>query len=233
MCPKVPRRSWFSSITGADVLGRADDRRAHVRLLGLLDRARVRHLGRVVHLDPLAVDRLHAVGDVRRRDQQVEVVLALEPLAHDVHVQQAEEAAPEAEPERPRRLRLVAQRRVVQLQLLERVAQLRVLVGVGREEAREHHRLHVLVAGQRLGRAAPELRERVADAQLRDVLEAGDDVAHLARREVPRRAHAGREEAQLLRPRSSCPGPSPAAARRGWKVPSTTRTNATTPRYWS
>ena len=94
----------------------------------------------------------HAVGDVRRGHEQVEVELALEPLAHDLHVQQAEEAAAEAEAERLRRLRLVEERGVVQLQLLERVAQLRVVVGVGREEAGEDHRLHVLVARQRLGR---------------------------------------------------------------------------------
>ena len=38
--------------------------------------------------------------DRRHRRHQLEVVLALQPLAHDVHVQQAEEAAAEAEAER-------------------------------------------------------------------------------------------------------------------------------------
>ena len=108
---------------------------------------------------------VHPVGDVRRGDEQVEVELALEPLADDLHVQQAEEAAAEAEAERLRRLRLVEERRVVQLQLLERVAQLGVLVGVRREEAGEDHRLDVLVAGQRLGGGRASRRERVADAQ--------------------------------------------------------------------
>ena len=140
---------------GADELLRDDDRRLDVRLLDLLER--VGQVGRRVHLDPLAVHRPHAVGDVRRGDDQVEVELALEPLAHDLHVQQPEEAAAEAEAERLRRLGLVEQRRVVQLQLLERVAQLGVVVGVGREEPGEHHRLDVLVAGQRLG-APPRSR---------------------------------------------------------------------------
>ena len=121
-----------------------------------------------------------AVGDVRRGHEQVEVELALEPLAHDLHVQQAEEAAAEAEAERLRRLGLVEERGVVQLQPLERVAQLRVVVRVGREEPGEDHRLDVLVAGQRLGRRPLPRRQRVADAELRDVLEAGDDVADLA-----------------------------------------------------
>ena len=46
------------------------------------------------------------------------------------------------------------QRRVVERELLERVAQVRVVVGVDREQAAEDHRLDLAVAGQRLGRAA-------------------------------------------------------------------------------
>ena len=92
--------------------------------------------------------------DRRHRRHQLEVVLALQPLAHDVHVQQAEEAAAEAEAERVGGLRLPEQRGVVERELLERVAQVRVVVGVDREQAAEDHRLDVAVAGQRLGRAA-------------------------------------------------------------------------------
>ena len=132
----------------ADVLLRDDDRRADVRLLDVLELAR--HLRRVVHLELLADTRLDAVGDVRRGHEQVEVELPLQPLADDLHVEQAEEPAAEAEAESLRRLGLVEQRPVVELQPLERVAELGVLVGVRREEPCEHHRLHVLVAGQRL-----------------------------------------------------------------------------------
>ena len=103
----------------ADVVLRHDHLGADVRLLHLLDLAR--HLGRVVHFEPLAVLLLD-VGDVRRGDEQVEVELALEPLADDLHVQEAEEAAAEPEAERLRRLGLVEQRRVVELEPLERVA---------------------------------------------------------------------------------------------------------------
>ena len=97
--------------------------------------------------------RLHAVRDVRRGHEQIEVELALEPLAHDLHVQQPEESAAESEAERVRRLRLVEERGVVQLQPLECVAELRVRVGVGGEQPREHHRLDFLVPRHRL--AAP------------------------------------------------------------------------------
>ncbi len=181
----------------ADVLLGDDDRRLDVGLLDIVEL--VRHVGRAVHLAPLAVSLEDAVGDVRSRDEQVEVELALEPLAHDLHVQQPEEAAAKAEAERLRRLGLVEERGVVQLQPLERVAQLRVLVGVRREETREHHRLHVLVARQGLGRAAGLGGERVADAELGDVLEAGDHVADLTRGERVDRAHRRCHEADLLR----------------------------------
>ena len=85
------------------------------------------------------------------RGQQLEVVLALQALAHDVHVQQAEEAAPEAEAQGVGGLGLPGEGGVVEGELLQGVAQVRVAVGVDGEQAREDHRLDVAVAGQWLG----------------------------------------------------------------------------------
>ena len=147
---ELPRRSFDKLHHRPDVLLGDDDRRADVRLLHVLELG-VGISDGLCDLDLLAGPCLDAVGDVRRGHEQIEVELALEPLAHDLHVQEAEEAAAEAEAERLRRLGLVEERRVVELELLQRVAELRVLVAVRREQAREDHRLHVLVAGQRLG----------------------------------------------------------------------------------
>ena len=155
---------------------------------------------RRVHFDPLRfVQPAHAVRDVGCGHEQVEVELTLEPLSNDLHVQQPEEAAAEAEAERLRGLGLVEEGGVAQLQLLERVAQLGIGVGVGREEAREDHRLDVLVAGERRGCASPLRRQRVADAQLGDVLQPGDHVADFAGAQFVDRPHGGRHEADLLR----------------------------------
>jgi len=74
------------------------------------------------------------VLDVRHRADQVEIELPLQPLAHDLHMQEAEETAPKAEAERHGGLRLVVQRGVVQLQFRERVPKLLILLGVGRVE---------------------------------------------------------------------------------------------------
>ena len=126
----------------------------------------------------------------RHRRHQLEVVLALEALAHDVHVQQAEEAAAEAEAERVGGLGLPRQRRVVERELLERVAQVRVVVGVDREQAAEDHRLDVAVAGQRLAsrRAAPRVVSVSPTRSCVTSLMPGDQVADLARRAARRPA---------------------------------------------
>ena len=105
-----------------------------------------------------AVGRRHPVQHARRRRHQVHVELALEPLLDDVHVEQAEEAAAEPEAERGRRFGLVEERRVVQPQLLERVAQLGILVALDRIEPGEHHRLQLLEAGKRLERGPARSR---------------------------------------------------------------------------
>ena len=84
-----------------------------------------------------------SVLDARRRREQVEVVLALEALLDDLHVEQAEEAAAEAEAERGRRLGLVDEAGVVEVELVERVAQLGVLVAAQRVDAGEDHRLRL------------------------------------------------------------------------------------------
>src|SRR3954465_10183795 len=134
------------------------------------------HGARRVDLELLSFGQRDLEADGRHRREQVEVVLALEALAHDVHVQQPEDPDAEAEAERVARLGLPGQRRVVQRELLQRVAEVGVVVGVDREDAAEHHRFALAVAGNRLRGLARLRRERVADAQLRDVLDAGDEV---------------------------------------------------------
>jgi hypothetical protein len=69
-------------------------------------------------------------------------------------VQHAEEAAAEAEAHRLGAFRLEAQRGVVQAQLFQRFAQVRVILGLDREQAGEHARLHFLEARQRRGAGA-------------------------------------------------------------------------------
>ena len=189
-----------------DVLLRHVEVHRDDRLADLLDAGLVRHLGRVLDHDDLAVVLHDLVDHARRGRDQVLVELALQPLLHDVHVQQAQEAAAEAEAERLAHLGLVVQRGVVELELLQAVAQRVVLVRLHRVEAGEHLRLDLLEAGQRLGGgeggatgAGLHERDRVAHLGRLQFLDAGDDVADLARLQRLARHVRGREHAELVR----------------------------------
>jgi hypothetical protein len=141
---------------------------------------------RVLHLDDFAIALDHLVDHAGRGGDQVLVELALQALLHDFHVQQAQEAAAEAKAQRLRDFGLELQRRIVELQLFQRIAQLVVFAGFGRVQTRKHLGLDFLEARQRLlGRAqvVGQLlfqRDGVAHLGGLQLLDAGNDVTHLA-----------------------------------------------------
>ena len=151
----TPRRSSQSVSTAPTYVRGTWIVTLKIRLFDVLDRAAASgSLRRVVDVDHRRRRSCSTlVDDARRGRDEVEVVLALEPLLDDLHVQQAEEAAAEAEAERLRACRArTTNAASFRCSFVERVAQVVVLGAVGREDAREHHRLHFLEAGQRLGR---------------------------------------------------------------------------------
>ena len=180
----------------ADELARREDRGAHLGLAHLGDLA-AGELAGVGHGDLGAVVHRHLVDDVGLGRDELEVELALEPLADDLEVQQAEEAAPEAEAQRHRRLRLVDERGVVELELVEGLAQVGVVGAVEREQPREDHRLGVAVAAEGGAGGLDEVGHRVADPALAHVLHAGDEVAHLADAQALARHRLGADDADL------------------------------------
>src|SRR5690606_40671917 len=68
---------------------------------------------------------------------EVEIEMTLEPLLHDLEMEQPQEAAAEAETECGRRLRLVLEARVVEAQLGQAVAQILVICRVDRKRSEE------------------------------------------------------------------------------------------------
>ena len=86
-------------------------------------------------------------------------------------MEQAEEAAAEAEAERGAGLHLEGEAGVVEAQLADGGAQVLEVGGVDREQAAEHHRLDRLEAGQRLCGRAAVVGDGVADAGLGDFLD--------------------------------------------------------------
>ncbi len=169
---------------GTDVLRRHVHRELQDRFFDGLDVADRGHLRRVVDAHGFAVFRVRDVNHARSRGDQIQVVLAFEPLLDDFHVQKPEKAAAKAETERVRRVGLEAERRIVHVQLRQRIAQILVLGGVGREDAGEHHRLHFAKAGQGLGRAVVERRDGIADLRVFGGLDVRGDEADLTRTEL-------------------------------------------------
>ncbi len=137
------------------------------------------------------------VHDVRCRRDQVQSEFTFETFAGDLHVQQTEEAAAEPEAESDGRFRLVGERGVVELQLVEGIAQVRVVRAVHRVQARVDHRPRLAVAGERLDRTAARRGHGVTDLGLAHVLHAGDEIADLADAEPGRRLRLGRDDADL------------------------------------
>ena len=136
---------------GTRILGRADNLGFKVGLLDALD---TRSLGQILwaaDINHLTVSLVDVIVHRRARGNEVQVELALQALLDDLHVQQAQEAHAETKAERHRGLGLPHQRRVVDMQLIESVAQILVILVVDREQTRVDHGLSLAVTGKRLG----------------------------------------------------------------------------------
>src|SRR3989337_2792126 len=111
---------------------------------------------------------------------EVEPEFALEALLHDLQVEQAQEPEAEAESQRDRALGLIADRGVVEVQLVDRIAQERVVVAPDRIDPREDQALGRLVPGKWGLGGARGARERVAHPGGTHALQTPRDGAHLA-----------------------------------------------------
>ncbi len=124
------------------------------------------------------------VRDVGGGLHEIDVGILLQPLLYDLHVQQAQEAAAEAEAEGVARFGLEFEAGIVDRKLVERVAELLEVLAVGRVEAAEDHAFWLFVAGKGGGWLAIGHRDRVADVDVAERLDIADDVAHLPGREL-------------------------------------------------
>ena len=68
----------------------------------------------------------HAIDDVGCGGDEIETKSSFQPFSDDLHVQQAEEADPEAKAQGARCLRFIAESSVVQLKFVQRLSQLGV-----------------------------------------------------------------------------------------------------------
>src|SRR5579875_1264787 len=141
---------------------------------------------------------MYQIANGRSGGDQAQAELPLQSLLDDLHVEEAEESAAEPESQGGRRLRLEGQGSVVQPQLLQRLLQVLVTIGVGREEPREYHRLGGAVARQRSLRALLGIGDGVTYAGIADVLDGSGEVTDLAHGQLLDRAWSGLEAANLV-----------------------------------
>src|SRR3546814_4299681 len=96
----------------------------------------------------------------------VEIIFAGQPFLDDFEVEKAQKTAAKAKAERGACFHLEAEGRIVQPQLLDALAQLFKVVGVGREQAAEDDRLDLLEPGERRRGRPFRVGHRIADPRL-------------------------------------------------------------------
>ena len=135
------------------------------------------------------------------RGDKVEAKLTLEAFLHDLHVEKAQESHAKAKAQGHARLGSPDERGVVHLELLERVAQVLVLLVVDGKKPREDHGLCLVVARTGLLAGTVLVGDGVARLHEGGVLEARHHIAHLAHAKLVQRglegalaAHAVAEE---------------------------------------
>ena len=116
----------------------------------MLDLRRIRHIGRIGQLHHRPVLLVYPVYYTRRCRYQIQVVLTLQTLLNDLQMEQSEEAAAKAKSQRSRCFRLILKRRVIELQLFQRVAQIAVARSIRRIQAAVYHGLYLFIAGKRI-----------------------------------------------------------------------------------
>src|SRR5690606_15894100 len=168
------------------------------RLADGLDLHDVRQVGRVVQVDLGPVAQADRVDDRRRRRDQIEVELAAQALLNDLQVQQAQEAATEAEAQGGRARHLIGEAGVVQAQLADGGAQVLEVGGVDRKQAAENHRLDFLKALQGFGGRLLLVGDGVADGGVGDFLDLGGDEADLAGAKLLDGRVLGQEDADAI-----------------------------------
>ena len=138
---------------------------------------------------------MDAVDHAGGRGDQIKVVFAGQAFLDDLEMEQAEEAAAEAEAERCAAFGFEAEAGVVEAQAADGFAQLFEVGRVHREQPAEHHRLDHLEPGERLQRAVLDRGDRVPDLGLGDFLDLRGDEADFAGAELGQLLQLGGEAA--------------------------------------
>ena len=164
-------------------------------LFNHLDLGGIRPARRIINFTLGAIGQRDLVANAGRGSDEVEVVLALQPLLDNLQMEQPEESTAESKPQRHGTLRLEGEAGVVEPQLFKRIAQHRVLMRVHGIQPGEDHALDVFKARQRLGTGTLDLGDGVAHLGVGDVFDCRDEEPDLSGRKLIQRHWLGRHDA--------------------------------------
>jgi hypothetical protein len=155
-------------------------------------------LGGVVDLDDGAFGEKNLVGDRRGCLNNLDMALTFEPFLNNLNVEHAEEPTAEAEAEGLTGLRRESETGVVQTQSSDGVAQFFELSLTGGIEIAEDHLLRLAVTGESFIRRVERKGDGIADVDIFEGFDGGDDVADFAGgNRLSVRGHLGSEFADL------------------------------------
>src|SRR5699024_4252457 len=135
----------------------------------------------VVHHPLRAIFGNHPIGNRRRSRDQIQIKLALQAVAGNFHVQQAQETTTETKAQSHSGLWFEGQRGIVKLKLLQRLTQIGEICLRDRKQSRIDHGFRVGVTSQWFVRALIRPGYGIAHLGLTHVFHAGNQIAHLAR----------------------------------------------------
>jgi len=176
---------------GTRELGRYDDLGLEEGVLDALDARRLGQVLRALDLCHGAVRLVHVIVHGGAGGNEVEVELTLKTLLHDLHVEEAEKAHAKAKAQRHGRLGGPDKRRIVDVQLLERIPKVLVLLVVHGEDARVDHGLGLAIAGKGGVAGTVPVGEGIPHVHGLRVLETRDHKPHLTHTQHVKR-HLGR-----------------------------------------
>ena len=165
----------------ADILGSHHDFCFYHGFLHIFDLRRVRHICRIGQVLHFPVCLVHLVNNAGGCGNQVQIVFPLQTLLYNLQMEKAQKAAPESKSQSRGSLGLKLKRRVVKLQFLQSISQIRVFCPVCRIKAAVYHRIYFLISGQRFRTGVGCISNCIAHPGFFYIFQAGSDIAYHSR----------------------------------------------------
>ena len=182
----------------ADKGGKRDDGGLDIGLLNVVDEGGIRHTGGIVYLLHLTMLVVHQIGHIGHRSDYVHVKLAVQTFLHNLHVEQSQEAASETKSQCHTAFGLEGEACIVELKLFKAGTEVFEILGLNGIHTRKDHRLHLLKSGNGLLTRARHMRDSVAHLHLGGVLDARNDIAHIAAPQFVAGNHVHLQHANLV-----------------------------------